>query len=153
LYFYPGIPVNTWVHVVVRQVGTTSQTFTNGEARQSASRTYPVSTGANFVVGGVDSGAAFPGQVDEAWCAATGLSDLAICRICSCGVRGEQCTCSGTSYTSTGRNASACGSCTLPADCSAVTPPPSSTTTTSTTTTLPAAPSWVNNMLAVWYLD
>jgi len=68
-------------------------------------------------------GCQWSGQLDECFVANVELSAAAICRICSCGLRGEQCMCSGTSYTSTGRNAASCGSCTLPTDCSATTPP------------------------------
>ena len=61
------------------------------------------------------------GQFDECFVANTAFSDAAICRICSCGLRGEQCSCSGASYASKGRNATHCGNCVLPA-CNAATP-------------------------------
>ena len=53
------------------------------------------------------------------------LTEAEICRWCSCGIRGEQCQCDGASpavYVSTGRNATACNSCALPA-CNAGPPP------------------------------
>jgi len=64
----------------------------------------------------------FGGYLDECFLAPLAISAASICRVCSCGIRGEQCMCSGSTYTTTGRNATACGSCTLPASCSA---PPS----------------------------
>jgi hypothetical protein len=114
--------VNTWSHIVVRQSGGVSQPFQNGVVSTPATRAFTTSTGSYFVVGGQSGGSAFQGQVDEVWCSGAGLSAQSICRICSCGVRGEQCTCTGTAFASTGRNATACGSCTLPADCSAAAP-------------------------------
>jgi hypothetical protein len=87
-----------------------------------------VATGTNAPVAAanvqlyIGDNATYTGLLDECvfddlpWAAAS------VCRICSCGIRGEQCTCSGTAFASTGRNATACGSCTLPADCSAAAP-------------------------------
>lgn len=72
---------------------------------------------------GAGGGGGGSGQIDEAFCTARVLSAASICRICSCGVRGELCTCAGTAFATAGRNATACGSCTLPTDCSAATPP------------------------------
>ena len=114
LYFTPGNALNPWTHVALRQVGTTSQTYKDGLPRTNATRTYTPAALA-FTLGS----SSYAGQLDEAWCAAVGLSDASVCRICSCGVRGEQCTCTGAAYSSTGRNASACNACTLPANCSA----------------------------------
>jgi len=121
--FTPAAGTGVWAHVAVRQNGTASQTYLNGVPRESSTRTLTTSTGGFFVAGGEENGATYQGNLDELWCAAGAWSDASICRVCSCGLRGEQCTCSGTSYVITGRNASACGSCTLPADCSAATPP------------------------------
>lgn len=123
IYFTPGNAANTWTHVAVRYgggaSGTTLQSYKDGLPRTTAEGPYIVSTGTVFQVG---SGS-YAGQIDELWCAGSVLSDAAICRICSCGVRGEQCTCTGSSFATTGRNASACSSCTLPALCNAPTPP------------------------------
>lgn len=62
------------------------------------------------------------GQMDECFLVASALTAPAVCRICSCGLRGEQCTCNGAAFVSTGRNATSCGSCTLPANCAAAVP-------------------------------
>lgn len=78
--------------------------------------------GTQAVIFGAPEATKMNGHLDECFIVGQALSAAAICRICSCGLRGEQCTCSGTSYTSSGRNASNCGSCTLPA-CNAATPP------------------------------
>jgi len=61
------------------------------------------------------------GYYDECGWDANNLSDTSICRICSCGVNGAACACSGTSYISEGRNNSHCGNCALPA-CNLATP-------------------------------
>jgi hypothetical protein len=124
---FPGLifgtaPLNTWTHLVVRQSGGVSQPFQNGVASTAASRGFTPSTGTLFVVGGQASGSAFQGEVDETWCSGSAVADTSICRICACGLRGEQCLCSGTAYVSTGRKATACGNCTLPAACNQATP-------------------------------
>lgn len=120
MYFTPGNAANTWTHVALRQSGGTSQAFKDGKAAESSARPWVVPGAAqiNFLLG--DPG--FTGQLDEVWCTNVALSPAAICRICSCGLAGEKCTCSGTTYTSNGRNAANCGGCTLPA-CNASTPP------------------------------
>jgi hypothetical protein len=41
----------------------------------------------------------------------TALTAQQVCRWCSCGIRGEQCSCNGAAYVSKGRNATACNSC------------------------------------------
>lgn len=76
--------------------------------------------GGNATVGAANTN--LRGEVDEIACWSQALSATSLCRICSCGVRGEQCACSGASFTNTGRNASGCSACTLPADCSAAAP-------------------------------
>jgi len=107
-----------WNHYVFKMAGGTLQTYVNGATSSSVSGTYTPSTGTTFVVApNMNS------NMDEAWCAASALSNVAVCRICSCGVRGEQCSCSGTTFNIKGRNATVCGSCTLPADCTVTTPP------------------------------
>jgi hypothetical protein len=124
LYFTPGNAANTWTHVGIRQSAGVSQTFKDGVARETSTRAWTQPTGGAivFAVGSPASGT-FVGQVDEVWCTNTALSAASLCRICSCGIRGELCSCTGTAFNVTGRNASACGSCTLPADCTAATPP------------------------------
>jgi hypothetical protein len=92
LFFGPGNAPNTWTHVAVSQVSTTSQTFKDGLANVSSTRTYTPAAALAFTLGSTVGG--YTGQIDEVWCAAAGLSRAAVCRICSCGVR-EQCTCSG----------------------------------------------------------
>jgi hypothetical protein len=113
-------PGNVWAHLAGTLVsggpillylnGVQVASGTMGTAVASAN---PMYVGDNFI---------FTGLIDECWVANTLLAATSICRICSCGVRGEQCTCSGASYAVAGRNATACGSCTLPA-CNAATPP------------------------------
>ena len=51
------------------------------------------------------------------------LTDAQLCRLCSCGIAGDEfgCMCHGTSYTNTGNNVAKCGTCTLPA-CNAAAP-------------------------------
>jgi hypothetical protein len=62
------------------------------------------------------------GNVDMCGWDATNLDDASLCKICSCGVDGSLCTCSGTSFATTGRRTTDCGTCTLPSDCTASTP-------------------------------
>lgn len=110
-----------WYHVVgTMSSGASVTLYVNGvqtaqtTMATATTRARPVDVGEN---------ASYAGLIDEVFVTNLLLSPVAICRICSCGLRGEQCSCSGAAYTSSGRNATACGSCTLPADCSAATPP------------------------------
>ena len=100
-------------------------TATSGSAASVTSmRTVSGSPGRPDFYIGYESGVgpfAWQGQFDEAFIYSGILSATSKCRICSCGVDGTLCSCSGASFVSTGRNSS-CGSCSLPANCSASTP-------------------------------
>jgi hypothetical protein len=114
-----------WTHVVARVMGGTAAMFANGVSTGTGAVAAIVAgTGGPLSLGGDPTSGANPwlGRLDECFITNTAFPDTAICRICSCGLRGEQCTCSGTAFASRGRNATNCGSCTLPADCSAVVP-------------------------------
>jgi hypothetical protein len=116
-------PAATWSHVVATASAAGPLVlYVNGVQQVTGSYPTPASAaaGKNFMLG---ENATWAGQLDECFLSGQLLSAAAVCRICSCGVRGELCACSGTAFTVTGRNASACGACTLPADCSASTPP------------------------------
>lgn len=110
-----------WQHAVgvMTGAGGTNRLYTNGIQATTgvmttvASRTGPLYLGDNYL---------FLGLLDECFVTNTALAAAAVCRICSCGLRGEQCICNGPAFVSTGRNATACGSCTLPVDCSAAAP-------------------------------
>jgi Concanavalin A-like lectin/glucanases superfamily len=132
-----AIPINTYKHIVGIWDGTKIFVYVNGTKKDCTycqNCTGPVSGSCNrstitaggvFTIGGAGTGTLSPfgGQIDECF-TDTGWSDTsasngvmdpqALCRICSCGVNGAACTCSGASYTNSGRNVS-CGSCTLPA--------------------------------------
>jgi len=113
---------NAWFHVAVtRSTGSpgTTSLYINGVIDAGTASAFVTNGGTEFALGANSGSASMIGQLDEAACYTGALSPAAVCRICSCGVRGEQCTCSGATFTSTGRNAGACGSCALPADCSA----------------------------------
>lgn len=79
-------------------------------------------TAGTFTAGLVSATVPLAGYIDESFVYSGVLSNVNLCRICSCGVNGSLCTCdSGTpaNYTSEGRNNAAppagCGNCTLPA--------------------------------------
>jgi hypothetical protein len=113
---WPG--TTTWHHVAATYVsGGLGRVYVDGAVQASLATMGVGTTTANvlYLMNNND----FFGQLDECWLTATQLAAASVCRICSCGLRGEQCSCSGTAFASTGRNASACGSCTLPADCTA----------------------------------
>jgi len=121
----PPIAQNVWTHVVGTYTHPTMAIFTN--ASPSTTFTVPVAA-APFLATPVKmseqfSTQAWPGQLDECFIASNALSPQAVCRICSCGVRGEKCSCQGSTYFTIGRNTSNCGGCTLPADCQASVPP------------------------------
>jgi hypothetical protein len=125
----PNSAQGTWVHVVgaIPPANDTLYLFINGVQIQAQTGTAPLydpaSAAGFYEVGGLGAyGRLFQGNLDECFVAPKVLAAASVCRICSCGIRGELCTCSGTAFLSTGRNATACGSCSLPANCSAASP-------------------------------
>jgi hypothetical protein len=120
-----GFPsINTYHHAVGTYNHPTITLYVDGVFSGSATSPSPLPTEAVAFQLATSNGAfQYAGQLDECFITNTALSAAAVCRICSCGLRGEQCICTGASYTSTGRNATACGACTLPTNCSAATPP------------------------------
>lgn len=119
--FTTPVADNTWAHTVnVYQLGDVGRLYINGV--QVATGTGPTTMPADNTMLRIGDSWTLQGLVDECWIANLALSPAAICRICSCGLRGEQCTCNGAAFVSKGRNVTACGSCTLPA-CNAATPP------------------------------
>lgn len=119
-----GFPsINTYHHVVGTYSHPTLTLYVDGVFSGSATSPSPLPTEAvAFQLATSNGGFPYAGQLDECFVTNMALSAASVCRICSCGLRGEQCSCSGATYTSTGRNAASCGSCTLPADCSAAAP-------------------------------
>jgi len=120
-----AVPLNAWTHGAVTFDGTTLTIYVNGVFSASVSVPgYQAPPGPDpFIVNdAAPAGTYFAGLLDEVSCGKPLLSAASVCRICSCGLRGEQCTCNGASYTVAGRNAASCGSCALPA-CNAATPP------------------------------
>lgn len=61
------------------------------------------------------------GSIDECFVIDVELTASQVCRICSCGIDGSECSCSGSTYVDAGRNASHCGECTM-TDCDALGP-------------------------------
>src|SRR5262249_7990532 len=108
-------PGTAWHHVVgTMKSGTFIRLYVDGG--QVASTAMPTATVRDvpFYLG---ENSSWSGLLDECFFANLELAAASVCRICSCGLRGELCTCTGTAYASTGRNATSCNSCTLPADC------------------------------------
>ena len=69
----------------------------------------------NFYIG--DESSAYGVSMDETFVIGKALSTSELCRICSCGIRGDLCSCNSTNaaqYDYTGRNVMYCGSCDLP---------------------------------------
>src|SRR5262245_16857583 len=139
----PVIVVNQWYHAAVRRTSANKvQIFRNGvQDNQATTVTQGAGAAGPFRISDTSSG--WVGEIDEVACTTAALANSALCRICSCGIRGEQCTCNGTAFVSTGRNAANCASCTLPTDCSASAP----------ALFTAAAASWVPSMTATWMLD
>lgn len=117
------VATNAWAHIAVVAGLSSSALYQNGKQVALQSWTYvtPASS-AEFAATGSAAGHFVPGEMDELWCINQALTAASICRICSCGIRGEQCLCNGAAYVSTGRNASACGACTLVTPCNVATP-------------------------------
>jgi len=117
---------NAFLHVVGVLESGTIRFFVNGTQRGGDSGTplYTPNAGDWFFIGHNPQDVRhFQGQIDECFFYAGSLSAAAACRICSCGISGALCACSGAAFTATGRNVSACNSCPLPAACNAATPP------------------------------
>lgn len=144
---------NTWKHVVCRADSALQRGDLFVNATSEANGTFLVgldplvSTGHFSISDSYDGDEVFAGWLDECFVYHGALNDADVCRVCSCGVKGELCTCSGTSYTDAGRNVADCGSCVLP-DCDASaplqanTPTPSSTPTHTPTRTPTATPTY-----------
>jgi len=117
---------DVWTHIAVVQTTATACTlYVNGIiATTNASGCAYTSQSTNpFSIGSWSSDTNVAGQFDEAVVATQAWAGTTVCRICSCGVRGELCTCNGAAFVTVGRNATSCGSCTLPSNCSVATPP------------------------------
>lgn len=80
------------------------------------------SNSTNFKIGSSGNAGDFYGYVDECFVYRGVLSNRDACRICSCGVDGSLCTCSGdNNWVNKGRWDTDCGDCPLPTSC--LTPP------------------------------
>jgi hypothetical protein len=139
------MPVDTFVHSVCTFSNTAAeiQTWVNGAASAGATTLTDVAAPSGAFQLSTDSvGNEWNGQLDECFVTNIALSALEICRICSCGIDGSLCACSGSAYTSNGRHASDCGSCLLPAACDAAPPatPTAAPTQTPTPTVTPTPP-------------
>jgi len=125
-------PLNTWTHLVGRFDNDADAMSVVVNGVQIGGTTTQDDIGASgdpFVIGSnetIDPS----GQADECFYIDQALTDAQICRMCSCGIDGdndignEKCLCSGadaTVYAANGRNTTQCGGCTLPA-CNAVAP-------------------------------
>lgn len=123
-----GLAATTWTHVASRYTasGTALKVYaksgasSNLTATATGSYAVPTAPGRGWFYSPL--GGRVIGKLDECFAIGSALVDASICRICSCQIDGTLCTRSGTSFVSTGRNATMCGSCTLPADASASTP-------------------------------
>ena len=123
-----------WVHVacvfndsastVAGHGGDTLTTYTDVVPSSEASVSAMTENASDFTVSVF--GTPMRAHLDEMFVYAGAMSTASICRICSCGISGSLCKCgsgpSTTNFSSTGRNGSECGACTLPADCTAAAP-------------------------------
>jgi hypothetical protein len=110
---------STWTHVVGTLTGTNDLLTLYLNGAQAAQTPHPSPSYQNsdkyVTVGQVEiaGDVGFTGNADECFVANRTLTAGDVCKICSCGVDGLLCTCSGASYNSTGRNATDCGNCDL----------------------------------------
>jgi len=123
LAHWTGYTANTFVHAVGTFTRPTIKLYANGALIESATSAGAAGTEAVQFHLGDNSTFPFPGQIDECFVIAKELTAASVCRICSCGLDGGLCTCQGTAFATKGRNATNCGACTLPSDCTATTPP------------------------------
>lgn len=132
-----------WTHQVCRYTAGspgTLQTYINGSASgASTSRNAIANSASDF---GIGQNNATSGNVDECFVYQGALTDQQICRIVSCGVKGDLCTCNNATpanYDNTGLNTTQGGSCSLPA-CNAAAPGAVATPTPTTTATATITP-------------
>jgi hypothetical protein len=121
----PVVLQNVWHHIVGRFDTAAITVFLDGASVATGSKTGllgPMAAATTIQLGNAAAAPAMWSQIDECFISGTAFSNAAICRICSCGIRGEQCTCNGSTFVSKGRNATNCGNCTLPADCGVAVP-------------------------------
>ncbi len=81
---------------------------------------YITANTADFKIGSGTNKGDFYGYADECFVYKGVLSARDVCRICSCGIDGSLCACGQEgqgAWDNVGRNATDCGSCTLPASC------------------------------------
>lgn len=115
---------DTWTHVALTWANDADDemlTYINGEESTDGS---PATISSNLTLdanGDTRLGWKHDGRLDEIAAIGVELTAAQICRICSCGIDGSECVCSGSTYTDSGRNSANCGSCTLP-DCDAAAP-------------------------------
>ncbi len=115
-----SIELNEWNHTAcaVDWSGNDLYVYLNG-AQVNSHETNSVdapSTAYDFGIGGDSGFNSWDGNLDECWAIDDLLTAAEICRVCSCGVRGNLCRCDPTTpanYINTGRNTSTCegGSC------------------------------------------
>jgi hypothetical protein len=106
--------INAFHHVVGTYAHPSMIVYTDGQNTGTATAGAALPTeSVQFQLGTSNAGFPYAGQLDECFIASGALAPTQVCRICSCGLDGSLCTCSGASYTSSGRNASNCGSCTM----------------------------------------
>lgn len=111
---------DAWNHVACRWDNATDeiQPFIDGAASGSPGTQTTMTAWTSTAIAFGSTSNPLYGNIDEMFVIGQALSDAEICYICSCGIDNEQaCACSGTSFASTGRRVSSCGSCTMPADC------------------------------------
>lgn len=130
-----GLGTATWGHVEATFDNTSSAVgnvmvwlrsgaATNSSAASAANLTDVTGNDKHLTIG-KDSAETMSGFVDEAYFFPGALTAAQHCRICSCGVTGSRCTCTGTAFNSVGLNASNCGSCSLSGlSCTASAPTP-----------------------------
>lgn len=106
-----------WVHAVCRFNDSTNtlRPFFNGAADGTATVSSLSAPSQSTVLGNLNS-QYLDGWLDECFVHAGALTDKDICRICSCGIDGQQCRYNAVSdsWANKGNNSSLCGSCTLP---------------------------------------
>lgn len=113
--------LNTWTHLVCRSDSGTNKIEAFVNATNEGNVTGTMNLGLRDLAINHRSNALLrgAGSLDECFVKDGALTDAQICHICSCGIDGSLCTCDSGTYTEKGRNATYCGSCTLPTTCGA----------------------------------
>lgn len=109
----------SWAHhvCVFDSVNDLIKLYSYGVLQDAETAYALIPASSNFKIASGGGYGGWQGKLDECFVYKGALSPKDVCRICSCGADGALCSCGGSTWADTGRNAEYCGSCELPQSC------------------------------------